>query len=488
MPDAKKTPRPPVVAILGHVDHGKTTLLDYIRKTKITQSEHGGITQRIGAYEVATGVKDYHTEKITFIDTPGHEAFSKLRLRGAEVADIALLIIDAKDSVKPQTVESISHIKAAKIPYIVVVNKIDLPEANIEKVKADLIKHEVLVEDRGGTVPIIPISAQKGTGVDSLLESILLLTTELNLTYSPDAPPQAFIIETKKDKRGVAVSAIIKNGRMKVGDTIYAESQKAKIRSMTSDLGKPLSEVYPSTPFELLGFTEIPEVGALITTEEGKKTTSNQPQATEDKPFDMQAFLKPQQEDKKLTLIIKADSQGSLEAILHTLDKKPAIEIQFGAVGDLNKSDIFLAKASKAILIGFNTKPSNEVKDLAAHEKVVIKTYNIIYELIEELSEVSEIIKEKEERERNLKGEAKVLAHFIIHDEKVFGVKVTKGKANIGDPAEIYRDKTLIGKTKLVSLRSRAKSVEEAKKDQEAGMMFTPVLDIRIGDMIKFIL
>lgn len=487
MSDSKTLSRPPVVAILGHVNHGKTTLLDYIRKTKITQQEHGGITQRIGAYEVATGIKEYHTDKITFIDTPGHEAFTKLRLRGAEVADVALLLIDAKDSVKPQTVESISHIKAAKIPYIVVLNKIDLPEANVEKVKIDLTKHEVLVEDKGGTVPVIPISAQNGKGVNTLLESILLLAADLNLVYSPEAPPQAYIIETKKDKRGVVASAVIKDGRMKVGDTIYADQQKAKIRSMTDDLGKPLSEVYPSTPFELLGFSQIPEVGTLITTEEGKKDVSNQPQE-ENKPFDMQAFLKPQQEEKKLTLIVKADSQGSLEAILHTLEKKPNIEIQFSAVGDLNKSDILLAKASKSILIGFNTRPSNEVKDLAAHEKVVIKTYNIIYELIDELSEVSEILKEKEERERNLKGEAKVLANFIIHNEKIFGVKVTKGKANIGDPAEIYRDKALVGKTKLVSLRSKAKSVEEAKKDQEAGMMFTPLLDIRIGDMIKFIL
>ncbi len=479
--------RPPVVAILGHVDHGKTTLLDYIRKTKVTAEEKGGITQRIGAYEVSTNIKDYHTNKVTFIDTPGHEAFTKLRLRGAEVADIALLIIDAKDSVKPQTAESISHIKAAKIPFIVVMNKTDLPEANVEKVKIDLTKHEVLVEDKGGTIPAVQISAKTGKGVDALLESILLLCTELNLTFSPDASLKAYIIETKKDRRGVVASTIIKDGTMRVGDTIYAEGQKAKVRSMLDDLGKPLTEVVPSTPFELLGFTEIPEVGAKITSEESEKTPAKV-EETAKKKFDMEAFLKPKQEEKKLIVIIKADSHGSLEAILHTLEKKPNIEILFGGVGELNKSDILLAKASKGILIGFNTKPSNEAKDLAQQEKVVIKTYNIIYELIDELSEVSQILKEKEEHERNLKGEAKVLANFIIHNEKVFGVKITKGKVNIGDPAEIYREKTLVGKTKLVSLKSRAKSVEEAKKDQEAGMMFTPLLDIRIGDMIKFIL
>ncbi|OGK18678.1 translation initiation factor IF-2 [Candidatus Roizmanbacteria bacterium RIFCSPLOWO2_12_FULL_40_12] len=479
--------RPPVVAILGHVDHGKTTLLDYIRKTQLTEKEYGGITQRIGAYEVTTGIKDYHTDKLTFIDTPGHEAFTKLRLRGAEVADIALLIIDAKDSVKPQTAESILHIKAANIPFIVVFNKTDLPEANVEKVKIDLMKQEVIVEDKGGKVPSVLISAKTGKGVDSLLESILLLTSELNLTYDPRGELQAHIVETKKDRRGVVASAIIKDGTLSVGDTIYIDSQKTKVRSMVNDRGVQIKEAVPSTPFELLGFNEIPEVGSVIRSTETKKI-QEAAVAKPDVPFDLKAFLKPETEEKKLTLIVKADSKGSLEAILHTLGQKANIEVLFEGVGDIHKSDIFLAKTSKAIVIGFNTKPSNEVKDIALQEKVVIKTYNIIYELIDELSEVSELLKEKEEREKNLKGEAKILATFIVHDEKIFGVKITKGKANIGDPAEIYRDKTLVGRAKLVSLKSRAKSVEEVKKDQEAGMVFNPQLDIRIGDMVKFIL
>lgn len=485
---SQKLSRPPVVAILGHVDHGKTTLLDYIRKTKLIQQEHGGITQQIGAYEVSTGIKGYPTDKITFIDTPGHEAFTKLRLRGAEVADIALLIIDANDSVKPQTVESILHIKAANIPFIVVINKIDLPEANPEKVKLDLTKHEVIVEDKGGKVPCIQISAKTGKGVDQLLESILLLFAELNLTYKQDNPPQAYIIETKKDKRGIVASVIIKDGSLKVGDLIYADGEKTHIRSMVNDLGESIRKAIPSTPFRLSGFTEMPQVGALITTTPTKKVVAPQVSTPTDSSFDLQAFLKPQQKEKKLTLIIKADSQGSLEAILHALEKKANIEILFQGVGDIHKSDVFLAKTSKAIVIGFNTKPSSEVKDLAAQEKVVIKTYNIIYELVDELSEVSELLKEKEEREKNLKGEAKVIATFIIHKEKVYGVKITKGKANVGDSIEVYREKTLVGKTKLSSLRSKAKTIEEVKKDQEAGMMFTPLLDIRIGDMIKFIL
>lgn len=481
--------RPPVVAILGHVDHGKTTLLDYIRKTKITEKEHGGITQRIGAYEVKTGIKDYHTDKITFIDTPGHEAFTKLRLRGAEIADIALLIIDAKDSLKPQTEESISHIKAAGIPFIVVLNKTDLPEANPEKVKIDLMKHEIIVEDKGGKTLAIPISAKTGKGVDTLLESILLLASDLNLTYSPDNPFKGYIIETKKDKRGIVVSVIVKDGALKTGEVIYAEEIKGHTRSMTNDRGIQIRIAEPSTPFELLGFHEMPEVGAMITPDPVQKA-KEEPAATPTvkTAFDMNAFLKPKDEEKKLTLIIKAESQGSLEAILHSLQKSKNIEILFEGVGDIHKSDIFLAKTAKAIIIGFNTKPNAEVIDTAKQEKVVIKTYNIIYELVEELSEVSDLLKEKEEREKNLKGEAKVQATFVIEGEKVFGVKVTKGKANLGDSVEIYRNNAIVAKTKLVSLRSRAKSVEEAKKDQEAGMGFTPVVDIRVGDMVKFIL
>lgn len=480
-------PRPPIVTILGHVDHGKTTLLDYIRKTNLTGQEHGGITQSIGAYEVSTKIKGYQTDKITFIDTPGHEAFTKLRSRGANVADIALLLIDTKDSLKPQTIESISHIKTANIPFIVVLNKTDLPEAKPEKVKADLLKHEVVVEDKGGKIPCLAISAKTGKGVSELLESILLLASELHLQYDPKAPAIAYIIETKKSNRGVVVSCIIKEGVLKVADVVFSDSLKTKIRSLTSDVGKPLKTVSPSTPFELLGFSELPEVGATISSiqspEQVKQLQKTQPQPT----LDIKALLNPQ-EEKKISLIIKADTQGSLEAILNSFANNKNVEIILHSVGDINNSDIFLAKSAKAIVIGFNTKPSTDVIDLAKQEKVIIKTYNIIYELIEELTEVASILKEKEESEKNLKGEAKILATFIIEGEKVCGIKVTKGKANLGDSVELYRDKGLVSKSKIVSLRVRSKPVEEVKKDQEAGMILSPQLDIRTGDMLKLVL
>lgn len=481
--------RSPVVAILGHVDHGKTSLLDFIRKSHIANKEHGGITQKIGAYEISTGIKGYATDKITFIDTPGHEAFSKLRARGANVADIAILIIDAKDSLKPQTVESIYHIKNAKIPFIVALNKTDLPDANPDKVKIDLLKHEVLTEDKGGDVVAIEISAKTGKGVNELLEGILLITSDLNLSYDPEKQPQAHIIETKKDKRGIVVSAIIKEGVLHVGDMIYTDDKKGKIRTMINDLGAPIKEATPSTPFELLGFEDMPEVGSIIQTIDNKTAKEFvQPEINSQK-IDMEALLaKPKEEQKKLSLIIKADSQGSLEAIVQSLQKNDNIEIILSVVGDIHRSDIFLAKTTKAIVIGFSVVVDSEVRDLAKQEKVIIKTYSIIYELLEELTEVSDLMQEKEEREKSLKGEAKVLATFMIEGEKIYGIKVTKGKINMGDSIELYRDNQLIGKSRLVSLKTRAKTVQEVKRDQEGGMVFGPPLDIKVGDMVKSIL
>jgi translation initiation factor IF-2 len=479
--------RPPVVAILGHVDHGKTTLLDYIRKSHVADKEHGGITQKIGAYEITVPIKGYPTNKITFIDTPGHEAFSKLRARGATVADIAILLIDAKDSLKPQTVESISHIKSAKIPFIIALNKTDLPDANPEKVKIDLLKHDVQTEDKGGTVPTVKVSGKTGLGVDELLESILLIASEMNLQYDPAGTPSAYIIETKKDKRGLVVSAIIKEGALSVGDAVFTEGKKAKIRSLVSDLGKPLQKVEPSMPFELLGFNELPEVGSRITAVEQAAQATKEVQKTA--AFDMKTLMAPEvEEEKKLALIIKADSQGSLEAILYSLAKNNKITIILSAVGDVYRSDVFLAKTTKAVIIGFSVNADNEVKELAKQEKIVIKTYNIIYELIDDLNEVADLLREKETQERSLKGEARIVATFIIEGETIYGVKVTKGKINLGDGLEVHRGDNQFGKTKLVSLKQRAKPVNEVKKDQDAGMVFSPPLDIKEGDMVKSIL
>ena len=483
-------PRPPIVAILGHVDHGKTTLLDYICRSRIAKGEEGGITQKIGAYEIETGIAGYPVSKITFIDTPGHEAFSLLRAIGANVADIAILLIDGRDSVMPQSIESISHIKAAKLPFIVVINKIDLEEVDVDKVKNDLLKHDVLIEGKGGDVPVIPLSAKTGKGVHDLLETILYLAAEKKLVGDPLAAPQAFIIETKKDRRGIVMSAIIKNGTLRIGDTVFADQKKARIRALINDKGENILSVLPSTPFELLGFEDTPKVGSEIShvLSPLSKHISETVMLAEKKAFDLEAMLTIPKEEKKLALVIKSDSQGSLEAIHAALVKNEHVDIVLCAVGDIHKSDIFLAKTAKAIVIGFHVKPDPETKDLARQEKVIIKTYGIIYELLDELNEVADLLQEKEEQEKHLRGEAKIIATFTIEGEKIFGVKITKGKITAGDEVQLHRGDNLIGKMRLVSLQVRAKKVQEVKKDQESGMVFSPPLDIRVGDVVKCIL
>lgn len=482
--------RSPVVAILGHVDHGKTTLLDTIRKSRLAAREQGGITQAIGAYEIATGISGYHTDRITFIDTPGHEAFSTLRARGATVADIAILVIDASDSVMPQTIESMAHIKSAGIPFIVAINKIDLPGAKPDKVKKDLLKHEIITEDLGGTVIALPISAKKGDGVPELLESILLLAAECNLEYEPDHPVNAYIIESKKDQRGIVATVIIKDGRLAVGDTVYCGDEKIRVRSLINDLGKTIPVATPSMPFEMLGFSSFPDVGMSLTAEkqEPKKEKERAPDIGQS--GNIVAMLKGEETEKpkQLSVVIKTDSQGSLDAILQSLAKNENILIALSAVGAVHRSDIFLAKTTKSIVIGFGVPVDAEVRELAKQEKVIIKTYTIIYELLDELEEVSDLMHEKEEKEKNVKAQAKVLASFIIEQETVFGALITKGKVNVGDTAEVYRNAKLIGKARLISLKIRAKSVQEVKKDQECGMNFSPVLDIQVGDVVKFIL
>ncbi|PIV62190.1 translation initiation factor IF-2 [Candidatus Roizmanbacteria bacterium CG01_land_8_20_14_3_00_33_9] len=482
--------RSPIVAILGHVDHGKTTLLDYLRKSQIAAKEFGGITQKIGGYSVNTGIKDYQTETITFIDTPGHEAFSKLRARGATVADIAILVIDGKDSIMPQTVESIAHIKAANIPFIVTITKSDLPDSNPEKVKRDLLKHDVLTENKGGKVPVVSVSAKTGSGINELLETILLIATDLNLTYDPKNSLQAHIIENKKDRRGIVTSVIVKDGTLKVGDDVYYEDKKTRVKSLINDLGESITQVFPSTPCELLGFEFIPPVGATITGLESasSQTIVDQQTLSESSNFSLESILNTKVEEKKLVVVVKTDNQGSLEAINQILANNPRIKVILAAVGAIHQSDIFLAKASKGIVIGFSIKPDKEVVEISKQEKVIIKTYNIIYELVDELTEVAQLLHIKETKEKNLKGEAKVQMTFIIENEKIYGIKMIKGKLNLDDEIEVYRNNHLFGKTKLISLHTRAKKIQEIRKEQEAGMIFSPPLDICVGDVVKCIL
>ncbi|KXK10688.1 MAG: Translation initiation factor IF-2 [Microgenomates bacterium OLB23] len=449
--------RPPVVVVLGHVDHGKTTLLDYIRKTTVTAKEAGGITQSIGAYEAETSIKGYHTTKITFIDTPGHEAFTKLRMRGAQAADIAILIVDATASVMPQTIESISHIKEAGIPFIVAMNKVDLQTANISRVKQDLAKHGVQVEGFGGTIPVVEISAKAGTGINDLLEGVLYIASEKELTYDDNSELEAFIIETQQEKSGITASCIIKNGMLKVAETIFAGQKEVKIRALLNDRGMQVKEVRPSMPFVLVGFKEAPEVGAMLTKARPSETAA--PQVEAKQAHDFTGFF--EEEGKKLRLVIKADAQGSLEALLPALAKSESIEIILSGVGDITNSDIFLAKVAKAVVIGFNVKPSKQIEQVAGVEKVVIKTYNIIYKLLEELTEVSDLLKEREDKEKSFKGEAKIVTIFTIDGSKIAGVKVLKGRLDEHDRVEVFREGRSQGESLLSSIKQRAKSVKK---------------------------
>jgi translation initiation factor IF-2 len=480
-------PKPPVVTILGHVDHGKTTLLDYIRRSNITSQEKGGITQKIGAYEVEIKNVNYPINKITFIDTPGHELFSHLRARGAKIADIAILLIDAKDGIMPQTIESIAHIKQANIPFIVAINKIDLHDAKPEKIKDVLLKYEIVTDDRGGKIPAINISAKTGIGVNDLLEAILIIASDLNLQYNPNNQPEGYVIEVKKDKRGIVGTVILKDGKLTVGEKVFCENKPIDIRAIINDRMENLSTLFPSNPAEILGFRDLPTVGALISKNPTltDSITENKIKSTE-KTINLNKLFQKEKE-KKLKIILKTDNYGSLEAIQSVLNQNEKIELVLAAVGEISKSDVFLAKTTKAVIIGFNSNANQEVKNLAKEEKIPIRIYQIIYELIDELKEATLFIKEKEE-EKKIKGEAKILAVFNIENQLVAGIKVTKGKLNLKDTVEVYRDDKIIGKAEIVSLKIRAKKVNEVKKDQEAGLILSPVLDFTIGDMIKSIL
>jgi len=322
------------------------------------------------------------------------------------------------------------------------------------------------------------------------LETILFIASDLKLTCDEENPVQAYIIETKKDRRGIVASAIIKDGAIKIADTVFVNDQKIKVKSLINDLGKNVTQVISSNPFEITGFSDMPEVGSMIRPIQTIPSliTPNSLTPNPSPSLTLEDVLKVEVVEKKLPAIIKADSQGSIEAIKNSLKDNTNLNIVLIAVGEINKSDIFLAKATKSIIIGFTVKTSHEAESLAKQEKVIIKSYQIIYELLDELNEVANLIKEKEEKEKNLKGEAQILANFLIEGEKIFGVSVIKGKLNLGDEIEVFRKNKPIGKTKLVSLKVRAKTVNEVKRGQEAGMIFGPPLDFLVGDVVKSIL
>lgn len=461
--------RAPIVAILGHVDHGKTTLLDYIRQAHVAAKEAGGITQSIGAYQAV-----FQDKKLTFIDTPGHAAFSKMRSRGATTADIAVLVVAADDSVQPQTVESIKHIKAAQIPYVVAINKIDKPDANAEVVKAKLTEYEVFVEGYGGNVPFVLISGKTGEGVDKLLETILLLAELEELPYQPEESLAAPIIEARLDpKRGNLVSAIVKTGTITVGGEVEISQVKSKVRAMIGDMGQNITLATPGMPVQLLGLSQLPKVGEVIC-EVGKSVSQIVGDSAE-------SADQPELPEKQLKVIIKADTVGSLEAIQGSLTAE--IKVMATGTGEINEGDVLLGATTGATVLGFNAKASSSVLKLAETEKVVVKSYRIIYELLEYIEKKVLKMMESGIDEDEL-GKAVIIKVFEINGEKIAGAKVESGRFEIGDTIHLQKNDGTVKDAKIKSLRIGKEEVKKVPAGAECGVLLFPNLDLHEKEAI----
>jgi len=467
---------PPVVAVLGHVDHGKTTLLDAIRKTNIVQHEFGGITQKIGVSTVSV-VSEGKQKRITFIDTPGHEAFIKMRSRGIDVADIGLLIISSTEEVMPQTKESIKLLLEAKIPFIVVLTKSDLPNKNPERVKQQLSKQGVMLEHYGGDIPVIEVSAITNYNIKELLDLILLVDALKNERASGSRSEfKAIVIESRLDsKAGPKATIIVKSGSVGVRDEIVCDGIVARVKSLINDRNEQLNKVETGEAIEVLGFDKVPDVGAIITKKNPNLDQAPNPErAGESRPSEQQSTL---------SLVLCADTLGSLEAIVNSLPKEVNIILQ--KTGEVTPADILFAKSVEAIVIGFNIKVKDEIVKLAGTEKVLFKNYNIIYELIDEINAV--IKGKKLKVEEDVLGVASVLASFPYEKTKVLGIKVLEGRAARGDKARLMREEKIIGESKVSSLKSGKLTVSKVEKGKEAGIILTPFLDFAIGDVLTFL-
>lgn len=487
------TERPPVVVVMGHIDHGKSTLLDYIRKTNVVDIEAGGITQHISAYEVVH--KDEHgkDKRITFLDTPGHEAFSKMRERGAHIADIAILVVSAEDGVKPQTIEAAKTILASNTPYIVAINKIDKPGANVEKTKMELAENEIYLEGYGGKIPFAEISAKIGTGVDNLLSLILILAELENFTGNPDAPASGLVIEAHMDpKRGVAATLIIKDGTIKKGMIVATESASCSTRMLENFKGEMINEATFSSPIRLVGFDKIPRVGATFHTFANKKDaeayiSKNKNGALTEKPS------QKNDDDKKIIpIVLKADVSGSIEAIEKEIGKiKPKGEIESAkfkivnkGAGQISEGDI-KAASDDAIVIGFNTKADRSAMELAEKRGIPINYFNIIYKMTEWLEVELENRRPRVETIETT-GTAKILKSFSRTKERqIVGGKVITGNITDGATVKIIRRENEIGKGKIVGLQKGKAKTGTVEEGAEFGTMIESKIELAPGDVIE---
>ena len=489
--------RPPIVTIMGHVDHGKTSLLDAIRKAKVTDTEAGGITQHIGAYTVTL-----NGEKITFLDTPGHEAFTAMRARGAQVTDIVILVDAADDGIMPQTKEAISHCKAANVPMIVAINKIDRPGANVDRVKQELTEHGLVAEDWGGDTICVPVSAKTGENLDSLLEMILLTAEMQELTADPNRKSKGTVIEAKLDKgRGAVASLLIQNGTLHVGDSILVGSTYGRIRAMFDDMGKKIKSAGPSIPVEVLGLSEVPAAGDRFVVVKDEKTARNMAEIRKDKikTESHQASHRVSLEDlysqiqegkvKELSIIVKADVQGSVEAIRQSLEKLSTDDVKVrvihGAVGAITETDITLAAASNALMIGFNVRPDSNAVAMAEKDGVDIKTYRIIYDAIEDVKSAMIGMLDPEYKEV-INGKAEVrMTYKISNVGTIAGCYVTDGKIVRNSEVRVIRDGIVIFESVLASLKRFKDDAKEVNKGYECGLSVERFNDLKEGDIIE---
>ncbi len=489
-------PRPPIVVVMGHVDHGKTTLLDYIRKTNVAAREKGGITQHIGASQVELP----DGRKITFLDTPGHEAFTTLRARGAQVTDIAVLVVAADDGVMPQTIEAINHAKAFNVPIIVAVNKIDKPNADPMKVRRELSEHGLIPEEWGGDTIFVDISAKTGQNVDQLLEMITLLADILELKANPNKRAKGTIIESKLDrKRGPVATVIVQEGTLRVGDHFVAGTTYGRVRAMFDDKGRQVKEAGPSTPVEVLGFEDLPEAGDQLIVVKDEKTAREIAEKRREKKEREEKLQTIRLEDiykkiqsgetKELRIILKTDTMGSLEALKKSLEElsneKVQVRVIHGAVGGITENDIMLAKASGAIVIGFNTRPDPKARELMEQEKVDVRLYGVIYDAIEDVKKALVGLLEPIKKEEVL-GMAEVRATFKIKKVgTVAGCYVVNGKLVRGAKARLIRDGVVIYDGEIESLKRFKEDVQEVSAGYECGVKLKDYNDVKVGDQIE---
>lgn len=495
--EASLQERPPVVVVMGHVDHGKTSILDAIRHTKVTSGEAGGITQHIGAYQV-----EVDGRKITFLDTPGHEAFTAMRSRGAQITDVAILVVAADDGIMPQTVEAINHAKAAGVSIIVAINKIDKPTANIEKVKQELTEYELVPEEWGGDVICVPVSAKTREGIDSLLENVLLVADVQELRANPDRLAMGTVIEARLDKgRGPIASLLVQKGTLKTGDAVIAGTAVGRVRVMLNDEGKEITEAGPSTPVEITGLCEVPEAGdefnAVADEKLARELTIQRKEEAKERLFSQyqkvtldNLFSQIEEgEMKELPIIVKADVQGTAEAVKQSLEKLSNAEVRVkvihSAVGAVSKSDVMLATASNAIIVGFNVRPDPIAKEDAEREGVDIRLYRIIYDAIEEIQAAMDGMLAPKTREVDL-GRVEVRQVYkITNVGTVAGGYVTDGKITRNANIRVVRDGIIIADDMLSSLKRFKDDVKEVAKGYECGMSLEKFADYKVGDFFE---